>query len=129
VGPDASAELARLMELEDALETLDDAALLQHRLAVAPRHRLEQVLRWRDGGFHVVDATLSSEQGLRPKAEIDPPLAALLAQIDGSRSISQVLDRTAHAVATQELDAFRAQGLVAVRELVAHGFLVLQGAD
>jgi methylase of polypeptide subunit release factors len=123
---EASKELERLMELEDALEALDDAELLQHRLALAPEHRLEQVLHWHDGGFRIVEATLVCERGLRPRAEIDPPLAALLAQIDGSRSIAEVLDRTAQAVAAHESDTFRAQALTAVRELVAHGFLVLQ---
>jgi hypothetical protein len=129
VGDDAATELARLMELEDALESLDDAALLQHRLALAPRHRLEQVLRWRDGGFRVVEATLLSEHGLRPRAEVDPPLAALLAQIDGSRTTAEVVGRTRQAVEAQESDAFRAHALIAVRELISHGFLVLQGAD
>jgi methylase of polypeptide subunit release factors len=125
VGVDAAAELGRLMELEDALESLDDAALLQHRLALTSEQRLEQILRWRDGGFRIVEASLVCERGLRPRAEVDPPLAALLAQIDGSRSIAEVLDRTATAVAAPESNTFRAQALTAVRELVAHGFLVL----
>jgi methylase of polypeptide subunit release factors len=126
VGERAATELERLLELEDALATMDDSTLLGHVLALAPEHRLEQVLRWRDGGFRTVEATLVLERGLRPKAEVDAPLAALLAQVDGKRTIAEVLDRTAQAVATEDRsDAFRAQGFAAVRELIAHGFLVL----
>jgi SAM-dependent methyltransferase len=128
VGDDAAAELGRLLEMADALESLDDATLSQHKLALAPEHRLEQVLRWRDGGFRTVEATLVRERGLRPRAEVDPPLAALLAQVDGARTIAEVVDRTAQALAAKDDEAgLRAQALTAVRELLTHGFLLLQG--
>jgi SAM-dependent methyltransferase len=126
-GPELATELARLWDAEDALAAMYDASLLEHTLALAPEHRLEQVLRWHEGSFRTVEATLIRERGLRPQAEVDAPLAALLAHIDGSRSIAEVLDRTAEAIApTQPVAAFRAQSLRAIRELLAHGFLVLR---
>jgi hypothetical protein len=94
---------------------------------VAPEHRLNQVLHWHAGGFKIAEATLVRERGLRPRAEVDAALAVLLAQVDGARTIAEILDRTAQTIAQQDdREPVRSQALTAIRELLAHGFLVLQ---
>jgi methylase of polypeptide subunit release factors len=127
LGEDTAAELERLFSVEDALESMEDATLLGFRLAVAPEHRLDQVLHWHAGGFKIAEATLVRERGLRPRAEVDAALAVLLAQVDGARTIAEILDRTAQTIAQQDdREPVRSQALTAIRELLAHGFLVLQ---
>ena len=84
-------------------------------------------MRWRDGAFHTVDASLLRESGIKPRADVDPPLAAVLAAIDGSRTVAQVLEHTAGALPGRgDSQAIAAQALPAVRELLSHGFLTFR---
>ena len=124
---DAGAELARLWEVDDRLEALSDAELLAQVLSVPGDQRLEQVMRWRDGAFHTVDASLLRESGIKPRADVDPPLAAVLAAIDGSRTVAQVLEHAAGALpGGGDSESIAAQALPAVRELLSHGFLTFR---
>ncbi|MBV9577082.1 MAG: class I SAM-dependent methyltransferase [Chloroflexi bacterium] len=121
---DAAGELVRLLETDDVLEDVSDAALMERGVTVPGDQRLEQVMRWNGGAFRTVDASLVRETGLKPRAEIDPPLAGLLATVDGSRTIGQVIEQLARALGGTP-DAVSAQVLPAVRQLVSHGFLTL----
>jgi SAM-dependent methyltransferase len=127
--PDGSlaGELERLMHVEDFLQSVDDETLRGFKLTMANDQRLEQVLRWREGSFRVDDASLLRERGLKPRADVDTPLAALLAQVDGTRRMAEVVERTAEALSIPEAgtETFRAQATSTIRELVAHGFLEL----
>jgi methylase of polypeptide subunit release factors len=125
IGPGAADDLAHLWEVEDYLDDVDDAKLLQHRIGVAPGHRMEQTLQWRNGAFRTVDATLVREQGLQPRAEVDAPMAVLLTHIDGERTIAEVIEQTASVINAPSWDTFRADTLVVMRELILHGFLQL----
>ncbi len=124
LGTDAADELVRLLEVDDRLEHLSDAALLEHVVSVPHDQRLEQVMRWSDGAFRTVDASLVRERGLKPRADVDPPLTAVLAGVDGKRTIGQVLEQAAHALGGNA-ESVAAQALPAVRELLSHGFLTL----
>jgi hypothetical protein len=121
----AADDLEHLFEVEDRLDELDDAALLEHVISVAPAHRLEQMLQWRNGAFRTVDATLVREGGLQPRAEVDAPMAVLLTMIDGQRTMAEVIDETARVINAPTWETFRADTLVVMRELIAHGFLQL----
>jgi protein-L-isoaspartate O-methyltransferase len=124
---DAGADLVRLWEVDDRLEALSDAELLAQVLSVPSDQRLEQVMRWRDGAFHTVDASLLRESGIKPRADVDPPLAAVLAAIDGSRTVAQVLEHTAGALpGHDEPQSIAAKALPAIRELLSHGFLIFR---
>lgn len=124
---DTGDDLARLLRVEDVLDTLEDDALLAQPLSVPADIRLDQVMRWRAGGFQVSQASLARERGLGQSLEIDPPLAFMLAQIDGTRAVGEVLRLTAAALGA-EPEPFRAQRLPVVRQLVEHGFLALPEA-
>jgi hypothetical protein len=127
VSDSTAAELDWLLGVEDALERLDDSALREYVVALSAEHRLEQVLRWSEGEFRVVEATLVRERGLWPHADISAPLAALLGHVNGSRTIGEVIDMTAQELALEfHVETFRAQALTAIRGFISHGFLVLQ---
>ena len=124
LGADAADELVRLLEVDDQLESLSDAELLDRVVGVPSDQRLEQVLRWSNGAFRTVDASLVRDGGLQPRADVDPPLAAVLAGVDGARTIGQVLEHAAQALGGSR-EAVTAQALPAVRELLSHRFLTL----
>lgn len=123
---DAANELVRLLETDDLLEGLSDAELLACGVSVRGDQRLEQVMRWSGGAFRTVDASLIRDTGLASRAEVDPPLAAVLAGVDGSRTVGQVLEHAARALGGDPA-AVSAQALPAIRQLVSHGFLELGG--
>ena len=125
---DAADELVRLLHVDDRLEALSDAELLERVVRVPEDQRLEQVLRWSNGAFRTVDASLVRDGGLKPRADVDPPLAAVLARVDGTRTIDQVLEHAAHALGGNP-EAITAQALPTVRELLSQGFLTLDGSD
>ena len=79
------------------------------------------------GRFRVDDASLLRERGLKPRADVDAALAALLAQVDGTRRMAEVVERTAETLSIPDAgtEIFRAQATSTIRELVAHGFLEL----
>jgi protein-L-isoaspartate O-methyltransferase len=126
LGRDAAAELARLLEVEDRLETLSDVELLECAVSVSGDQQLEQVMRWSGGAFRTVDASLVREVGIKPRVDVGPPLAAVLTAVDGSRTIAGILEHAARALGGDP-EAVSAQGLPAIRELLAHGFLSLNG--
>ena len=125
INPDAADELQRLLEIEDRLESLDDTALLEQTLGVVPGSRLEQITAWQNGGLRTTDATLTRDQGLRPRASIAPPMAILLSQVDAGRSVSEVIDRTANLIRAQTSETFREEALDVLRQLIVHGFLTI----
>jgi SAM-dependent methyltransferase len=124
LGAGAAGELVHLLEVDDRLERLSDAELLECVVSVPADQRLEQVMRWSNGAFRTVDASLVRDGGLAPRADVDPPLAAVLAGVDGTRTIGQVLAHAAQALGGNA-EAVAAQALPAVRELLSHGFLSL----
>ncbi|HEY2593813.1 MAG TPA: methyltransferase [Chloroflexota bacterium] len=124
LGAEAADDLARLMEVEDRLDALPDAALLECVVSMPGDQRLEQIMRWSAGAFRTVDASLVRDGGLKPRADVDPPMAAVLAGVDGSRTIAQILERAAQALGAAP-EAVTAQALPAVRDMLTHGFLML----
>jgi methylase of polypeptide subunit release factors len=130
IGDDTGTDMDELLELDDWLDALEDAALLEEVVAFAPEHHLEQTLRWREGSFKIVEGTLVRERGLRLRAQVDPALAVLFGQIDGVRSIDAVLEAAADALGQTgetERASFRGDALAVIRQLLAHGFFQLAG--
>jgi SAM-dependent methyltransferase len=125
LGNDTAVELDRLLDVQDWLAETSADALLAYRLGLPPEHRLEQTLHWADGRFQLREATLLRERGLRPRAELDPPMLALLAQVDGTRTIGEILAAAPGGGEGAQSDAWRANVLGVIRDLIGHGFLVV----
>ena len=112
-----SPDLDRRLRVEDQLEALDEAQLQDLVLELASDQRLQQVLRWRDGGFKMVEASLVRDVGLHTEAEVTPEMMRLFTEINGVRSMRDVLS----AMAID--DSSRPDVLAAVRQMLAYGFL------
>lgn len=110
-------------ELGDALEKLDDEALLAERLRLNPGTRLEQEAVCTDNCWRPARAGLHLVSGLEFRAPADPRIVGLLARSGGKTPLGALLAGMAEALHT---DAGRlAQTLLpVVRGLVERGFLV-----
>jgi methylase of polypeptide subunit release factors len=109
----ASDHIARVFAAQDRLSALtNEGELLEDRFALAARTRLEQSVLLQDRAWTVDSITLTLQEGLGFRVAIDANTAQLLAQLDGSRTLSEV----AGPVATAALPV--------VRSLYASGFLV-----
>jgi methylase of polypeptide subunit release factors len=88
----------------------DERELLGERLVLAADALLEQQVVFRDREWTVEEIELTLQEGLRFRAGLDQPTAALLAALDGKRTLGEVAD-----------DLARLQG--ASRESVAQAVL------
>ena len=125
----ASGDLvARLIEAQDFLAEVagNDGALLDARLTLVPEHRLDQVLRCRNGTFTVEGASLRLESGIRFETTIDAFSAHLLARLDG-RPLSDAIRDAAATFAGDGLAAaeFESSGLQFARSMLGLGFVRL----
>ena len=127
--PASGAQIARLIAAEDYLATHDDAKLLGARLAVEPGHRLDQVLRVRDGAFAVEGATLRLEDGLRFQMDLDAYTAELVSRLDGRRTLAEAAAEVAHRFASDQIAAsdLVAEAPVVARQLIRSGLVRLDG--
>ncbi len=124
-GP-AGEQLGRLVENQDFLVALPDRrALLDQRLLLVAGHRLEQVLRCRNGMYHVERAILQLEDGLAFRANVDAFNAHLLSLLDGRRTLREALSETATTIGPKEaeLDEIESAALPVVRRMLELGFI------
>ncbi len=128
--PASGAQVARLIAAEDYLATHDDQQLLRARLVSEPAHRLQQVLRARDGVFVVEGASLVLEEGLRFRTDVDAFTAELFARLDGSRTLAEAATDASHRFVTKEIPfpEFVAAAPAIARRLLALGFIRLNGS-
>jgi len=115
----------RVFAANDLLGEVDDAELLERRLALTPQHALEQRLEASEGGFVVRVQTLELTDGLRFTVGIDRHTASLLPYLDG-RPLREALAEaaTTFELAEAEHAAYVPAALPVVRKLLALGFLV-----
>jgi SAM-dependent methyltransferase len=123
----ASAHTLRAFAGNDLLGDLaGDHALLQRRFRLTEHHRLRQSLTCADGRCEVAATTLELTDGLAFSVTLDRYTTLLLPQLDGTRSLRQVLENVAAGLDLP--DAARSQfvpaALPAVRRLLQLGFLV-----
>jgi methylase of polypeptide subunit release factors len=121
----AGRHVARLFETHDHLA--GDAAgqaLLRRRLRVADEAVVSRDSRFHAGRWHAQAPTIRLEAGLPFTAELDPPTARLLAELDGSRTLEEAL-----AGAVVEGDDTRAEGLDLARRMLEIGFLELADGE
>jgi hypothetical protein len=92
-------------------------ALLDLRLRVAEDTVITQETRFEDGGWQPESPTLRLESGLPFSAELDAPTARMVRELDGSRTLREVLavgDETA-----------KEAGVIVARRMLEIGFLEL----
>jgi methylase of polypeptide subunit release factors len=116
LGP-ASDHILRVFAAGDYLAgSAGQSDLLGRRLIRAPSAHLEQRGAFEDGQWQAVEFALTLEDGLGFRAALDPGAAAMLAALDGERTLREVAGDEAVAQAM----------LPVAREMLAAGFLVLQ---
>ena len=116
----AGQHVRKLFETHDRLaELAADGALLERRLRVADDAVVTQETRFMDGRWQSENLTLRLERGLPFSAELDPPTARLIRELDGSKTLREALraavgDEPAHET-----------GMALARQMLEVGFLEL----
>jgi hypothetical protein len=126
----ASDHILRVFAAQDRLAGLaDERELLADRFELAERARLEQSVVLREGEWAVDGITLSLQEGLGFRVAVDRDTAALLACLDGQRSLGEALNEmTSGADASDAVRArIAASAVPVVRTLYEAGFLVRNG--
>ena len=70
------------------------SSLLDQRLVIDDRNRLDQSMRCSGGTFEVQGATLVLERGLAFRAAVDVYSAHLLSRFDGTRTVREAIDES-----------------------------------
>jgi methylase of polypeptide subunit release factors len=116
----AGEHVRKLFETRDRLAEFEpDAALLDRRLRVADDALVTQVMRFAGATWKPETLTLQLGRGLPFSAELDPPTARLIRELDGSRTLGEAL-----AGVVEDADMEKA-GLDIARRMVEVGFLEL----
>jgi Methyltransferase small domain len=116
----AGRHVRRLFETHDRLAEIEsDGVLLDRRPRVVDDAVVTQDTRFADGRWQAETLTIRLENGLPFSAELDPPTARLLRQLDGSRTLGEAL------AAAVDSDAARETGLALARRMLEIGFLEL----
>ena len=116
----AGRHVRTLFETHDRLSAMgSERALLERRLRVADDAVVTQDTRFAGGRWHAEALTLRLESGLPFSAELDPPTARLIRELDGAMTLKEAL---ASAV---ESAAARKEGLSLARRMLELGFLEL----
>jgi hypothetical protein len=114
----AGPHVRRLFETHDRLSELArDDGLLRCRLRVADDAVVTQDTRFVQGRWQAEALTLRLESGLPFSAELDPPTARLIRELDGSRTLAEAL------AAALDGEAEHATGLALARRMLEVGFL------
>jgi hypothetical protein len=107
-----------LLELHGA-----DQQLLGARLRLAPDTQLDQQMRQSGGRWQAVGLTLRFTTGIPASMRLDPPVAAFLARLDGSRTLGELIRDIAQQVRADPAVVER-ECLAVVRRLVAGRFVL-----
>jgi methylase of polypeptide subunit release factors len=90
----AEAQLLRIFAANDLLARLpDERGLLDVRFALAAAAVVEQQVVLRDGGWVSDAIEIRLDEGLQSRVRVDPPIAHLLASLDGERTLADVVER------------------------------------
>ena len=116
----AGRHVRKLFETRDRLSEIDsDRVLLDRRLRVADDAVVTQETRFAGGRWQAEGLTLRLENGLPFSAELDPPTARLIRELDGSKTLGHAL------TAAVDGGSERETGLALARRMLEIGFLEL----
>jgi hypothetical protein len=119
----AGEQILRVFAAGDFLSAMtEERELLRERLVLAPDALLEQQVVFRDREWTVEEIELTLREGLRFRAGLDQPTAALLAALDGKRTLGEIADELARLQGASRESLERAVLPVAAQMLAA-GFL------
>ncbi len=123
VDEDVGGAIEKSIAACDFLESVsDDEALLETTLAISADVSLEQKFTREDQVWVPRSSVMRLGSGLPMDAEVDMPVLAFLNQIDGQKSLQQILEAFGNAVGA-EVDTLTADLLPIVRLMVGRGFL------
>jgi methylase of polypeptide subunit release factors len=119
----ASDHILRVFAAGDLLAGLtDERGLLGERFSRARGSRLEQRVAFDDGQWAADRIELRLEDGLGFTATLDPATAALVAELDGTRTLGEAVDDLARLEGTPRA-AVEQDAVTVVAGLLAAGFL------
>ena len=118
----AGAHIERLFAAADHLAGVSDEALLGERLALTEHARVEQRVTLRAGTWAIDDITLSLDEGLGFDVPLAPAAAHLLAALDASCTLAEVVEALAKAHGV-DAPALTPDAVQLARELLARAFL------
>lgn len=114
----AGQHVRKLFEMRDLMFEIDsDRVLLDRRMRVVDHAVVTQDTRFVGGRWQAESLTLRLETGLPFSAELDPPTARLIRELDGSRTLREAL------AAAVDGDAAQETGLALARRMLEIGFL------
>lgn len=118
---DAGPQIAAILAGRDHLAAHpNDAELLADAFEVVGPHRLEQTLRSAEGGYIIEPGRLVPVAGLGLTTPVEPELIPVLLQLDGERSLEEIVREVASATGGDEPTvAIGAAALI--RRLLEHG--------
>jgi Methyltransferase small domain len=117
----AGRHVRKLFETHDRLEKMDSGeALLERRLRVVDDAVVAQDTRFVERRWRAESLTLRLESGLPFSAELDPPSARLIRELDGSRTLREALAAALDGEKPSE------EGVAVARRMLEVGFLELE---
>lgn len=121
----ASDHILRVFDAETYLQATDDRSLLQARLALVPKHHLEQTRTFAAGKDELQSTVLALDEGLAFRVALDDHTTRLVAALDGRRILAEALNRQSIDLNLSADDAarFHAEALQVVRRLIQLGLL------
>ena len=118
----ASDHILRVFAAGDLLPASRRAGAPRRALQPGPRSRLEQRVAFDDGQWAADRIELRLEDGLGFKATLDPATAALVAELDGTRTLGDAVDDLARLEGTPRA-AVEQAAVPSSPGLLAAGFL------
>ena len=98
----AGAHVERLFAAQDELARLPGPeALLDERLRPVPGQRLDQTMRYREGGFVPDAALMRRHPGIGVVARIDPRVMPVVVGCDGRRPLGELIKRATQGLASE----------------------------
>ena len=115
-------QILRVFAAGDFLAAAGERDLLGQRLALAPEAQLGQQVMLRDREWTVEEIELTLQGGLGFRAGLDQATAALLASLDGKRTLAEVAAELARVQGASRESVAQA-ALPVAREMLGAGFL------
>ena len=108
----------------DFLEvTRSDEALLQTKLQTSPKTRLLREAEWAPHGWQTVKSKIALAQGLSYTANIDAPVATLIAHCDGQSTLAELMTKMGDGLGVA-VERLVPAIMPLVRQLIERGFLL-----
>jgi methylase of polypeptide subunit release factors len=120
----ASDHIIRVFAAHDLLaRSADGERLLDERIRVVPNVTVEQRARFKDGGPHMEEMTLTLDEGVGFQAAVEPQVLYLLTQLDGRRTLRGAFAEGAKHEGVPDVEQYARAGLPVTRRMFELGFL------